>query len=49
MVRARRGGASPVRVRIVPIIKPLDEELLRASAAKTGHVVTVEEHSVHRW
>ena len=27
-------------------IKPLDEELVRASAAKTGRVVTVEEHSV---
>ena len=27
-------------------IKPLDEELVRASAAKTGHVVTAEEHSV---
>lgn len=27
-------------------IKPLDEELIAASAAKTGKVVTVEEHSV---
>ena len=27
-------------------IKPLDEELVRASAAKTGRVVTCEEHSV---
>lgn len=27
-------------------IKPLDEELVTASAAKTGKVVTVEEHSV---
>ena len=27
-------------------IKPLDEELVRASASKTGHVVTAEEHSV---
>lgn len=27
-------------------IKPLDEDTLLASAAKTGHVVTVEEHSV---
>lgn len=27
-------------------IKPLDEELVAASAAKTGKVVTVEEHSV---
>lgn len=27
-------------------IKPLDEELVRASAHKTGHVVTCEEHSV---
>ena len=27
-------------------IKPLDEELVRASAAKTGRVITFEEHSV---
>ncbi len=27
-------------------IKPIDSELLLASAAKTGHVVTAEEHSV---
>ena len=27
-------------------IKPLDADLVRASAAKTGHVVTAEEHSV---
>src|SRR5919204_205547 len=27
-------------------IKPLDEEMLGCSAAKTGHVVTVEDHSV---
>ena len=27
-------------------IKPLDEELVAASAAKTGKVVTVEEHSI---
>ena len=27
-------------------IKPLDEEMLGQSAAKTGHVVTVEDHSV---
>jgi len=28
-------------------IKPLDEELLVQSAGKTGHVVTVEDHSIH--
>jgi transketolase len=27
-------------------IKPLDEEMLARSAAKTGHVVTVEDHSI---
>ncbi|MBI4247106.1 MAG: transketolase family protein [Candidatus Rokubacteria bacterium] len=27
-------------------IKPLDEELLLASAGKTGHIVTVEDHSI---
>ncbi len=30
----------------MPCIKPLDREALRASAAKTGRVVTVENHSV---
>ena len=28
-------------------IKPLDEELLVGSAGKTGHVVTIEDHSIH--
>ena len=28
-------------------IKPLDEDMLVASAAKTKHVVTVEDHSIH--
>ena len=28
-------------------IKPLDEELLLGSAGKTGHVVTVEDHTIH--
>ena len=28
-------------------IKPLDEEMLVDSARRTGHVVTVEDHSVH--
>jgi transketolase len=28
-------------------IKPLDEEMLVASARRTGHVVTVEDHNIH--
>jgi transketolase len=28
-------------------IKPLDEDMLVASAAKTRHVVTIEDHSIH--
>ena len=28
-------------------IKPLDEEMLVASARRTGHVVTVEDHAIH--
>jgi transketolase len=31
----------------VSTVKPLDEELLLQSAGKTGHVVTVEDHSIH--
>ena len=38
----------PISAEIINIhtIKPLDEELVAASAAKTGKVVTVEEHSI---
>ena len=41
---AKRGVSAEVIN--IHTIKPLDEELVRASAAKTGHVVTAEEHSV---
>jgi len=30
----------------VPTIKPLDEDAIVAAAARTGHVITVEDHSV---
>ena len=41
-------AAQGVSAEVVNIhtVKPLDEELVRASARKTGRVVTVEEHSV---
>lgn len=41
-------AAEGISVEVVNMhtIKPLDEDTLLASAAKTGHVVTVEEHSV---
>ena len=41
-------AAQGVSAEVVNIhtVKPLDEELVRASAHKTGRVVTVEEHSV---
>ncbi|OUO58924.1 transketolase C-terminal domain-containing protein [Olsenella sp. An270] len=41
---AKRGVSAEVIN--IHTIKPLDEELVRASAAKSGHVVTAEEHSV---
>ncbi len=41
---AKRGVSAEVIN--IHTIKPLDEELVRASAVKTGHVVTAEEHSV---
>ena len=41
---AKRGVSAEVIN--IHTIKPLDEELVRASAAKTGYVVTAEEHSV---
>ena len=31
----------------VATIKPLDEEIILRSAGRTGHVVTVEDHSIH--
>lgn len=41
-------AANGIRAEIINIhtVKPLDEELIVASAGKTGKVVTVEEHSV---
>ena len=45
---ARLLEADGISAEIINIhtIKPLDEELVAASAAKTGKVVTVEEHSI---
>lgn len=45
---AARLEADGIRAEVINIhtIKPLDEELVLASAQKTGKVVTVEEHSV---
>lgn len=45
---AERLAEDGIRAEVVNIctIKPLDEELIIASAGKTGKVVTVEEHSV---
>ncbi|MCD8366361.1 MAG: transketolase family protein [Clostridiales bacterium] len=45
---ARLLAADGIDAEVINIhtIKPLDEELVLASAAKTGKVVTVEEHSV---
>ncbi|HET8576540.1 MAG TPA: transketolase C-terminal domain-containing protein, partial [Methylomirabilota bacterium] len=31
----------------IATIKPLDEEAILRTAGKTGHVVTVEDHSIH--
>ena len=45
---ATRLAADGVSAEVVDAacIKPLDEELLLASAGKTGHVVTAEDHSI---
>ena len=45
---AEKRAADGVSAEVINIhtIKPLDEELILASAKKTGRVVTVEEHSV---
>jgi transketolase len=46
---ARRLGADGVSAEVINAasIKPLDEDLLVRSAARTKHVVTVEDHSIH--
>jgi transketolase len=46
---ARRLQAEGVSAEVINAasIKPLDEELLLRSAARTKHVVTVEDHSIH--
>ena len=46
---ARRLDADGVSAEVINAasIKPLDEDLLVRSAAKTRHVVTVEDHSIH--
>ena len=48
LAAAEELAAQGVSAEVVNIhtVKPLDEELVRASARKTGRVVTVEEHSV---
>jgi transketolase len=46
---ARRLAAEGLSAEVVNAasVKPLDEELLLRSAARTGRVVTVEDHSIH--
>ena len=48
LAAAEKLAADGVDAEVINIhtIKPLDEELIVASAKKTGKVVTVEEHSV---
>ena len=48
MEAAEKLAADGISAEVINIhtIKPLDEELVLASAKKTGKVVTVEEHSV---
>jgi len=48
MEAAKKLAADGISAEVINIhtIKPLDEELILASAKKTGKVVTVEEHSV---
>ncbi len=45
---ARRLAAGDVRAEVINVasIRPLDEDLILGSAGKTGHVVTVEDHSL---
>ena len=46
---ARKLAAEGIHAEVINVatIKPLDEETILRSAGRTGHVVTVEDHSVH--
>jgi transketolase len=46
---ARKLAAEGIHAEVVNVatIKPLDEEAILRSAGRTGHVVTVEDHSIH--
>ena len=46
---ARQLAAEGIHAEVVNVatIKPLDEEAILRSAGRTGHVVTVEDHSIH--
>ena len=48
LVAAEKLAAEGINAEVIDIhtIKPIDKELIQSSAAKTGKVVTVEEHSV---
>ena len=48
LIAAKTLAEKGIHARVINIctIKPIDEELLLASAGKTGKVVTAEEHSV---
>ena len=38
-----------IRVRIInmPMVHPIDRDLIATAAKETGHIITVEEHSIH--
>lgn len=46
---ARKLAAEGIHAEVVNVatIKPLDEEAILRSAGRTGHVVTVEDHTIH--
>lgn len=46
---ARKLAAEGIHAEVINVatIKPLDEEAILRSAGRTGHVVTVEDHSIH--
>lgn len=35
-----------VRVVNMPMVKPIDKQIIKESARKTGHIITLEEHSI---
>lgn len=46
---AKKLESDGIRVRVInmPMVNPIDRDLIVAAAKETGHIITLEEHSIH--